>query len=380
MVDAHGVCNFCRDFEAKLSELQRLQGQPQALARLVETVQAAGRGKAYDCVVGLSGGVDSSYVLHLVKEQGLRPLAVHLDNGWNSELAVANIHALVDKLGVDLYTHVIDWDENRDMQLSMFKAGVIDIELLMDNAMLALNYQCAARYKLRHIISGSNRATEGVRMPRGWNHFKLDAMNIRAIHQRFGTLPIKTHPLLGTLDHLRYKYWNKLEWVSWLDYVDYNKQAAVALLTERYGYKPYPYKHYESVFTRYYQGYLLPAKFNVDKRRVHLSTLIMSGQITREQALADLASPPYDPQQLQRDQQFILKKFGVDEAWLADYLKAPIHAHADYPSELPRWERWLALGSRLKALKARPGSGPSPLPPPEGVESPRERPVSDSKG
>ena len=159
VVDAHGVCNFCRDFEAKLSELQRLQGQPQALARLVETVQAAGRGKAYDCVVGLSGGVDSSYVLHLVKEQGLRPLAVHLDNGWNSELAVANIHALVDKLGVDLYTHVIDWDENRDMQLSMFKAGVIDIELLMDNAMLALNYQCAARYKLRHIISGSNRAT-----------------------------------------------------------------------------------------------------------------------------------------------------------------------------------------------------------------------------
>ena len=347
--DADGVCNFCRDFEAKLPELRRLQGDPLALRHLVDAMRAVGKGKPYDCVVGLSGGVDSSYVLHLVKEQGLRPLAVHLDNGWNSELAVANIHALVDKLGVDLYTHVIDWEENRDMQLSMFKAGVIDIELLMDNAMLALNYQCAARYRLRHIVSGSNRATEGVRMPLGWNHFKLDARNIRAIHRQFGTVPIKTHPLVGTLAHLRYKYWNKLQWVSWLDYVDYNKQTAIDVLVARYGYKPYPYKHYESVFTRFYQGHILPVKFGVDKRRVHLSTLILSGQISRTEAVVDLAAPAYDPQQLQRDQQFVLKKFGVDDGWFSRYVQAPVHAHSDYPSELPRWERWLSRWGRLKA-------------------------------
>jgi len=349
--DDRGVCNFCTEFEAKqLSNGQR-RTTADAFTQLIAKIRVAGRGKSYDCVVGLSGGVDSSYVLHLVVEAGLRPLVVHLDNGWNSELAVANIHALVAELKLDLYTQVIDWEENRDMQLSMFKAGVIDIELLMDNAMLALNYQIARRHGLHHVISGSNNATEGVRMPKGWNHFKFDALNIRSIHRRFGTVPIRSHPLVSTLDHLRFKYLNSIEWVSLLDYVNYNKQAAVELLKTRYGYKPYPYKHYESVFTRYYQGFILPRKFNVDKRRVHLSTLIMSGQLTREQALADLEGPPYDPQQLQRDQQFVLKKLGMDEASLQAYLAAPIHAHADYPSELPRWLRMLAIWSRLKALR-----------------------------
>lgn len=346
--DDRGICNFCRDFETKLPELRALLGDTVKLASLIETLRDDGRGKVYDCVVGLSGGVDSSFVLHGVVEAGLRPLAVHLDNGWNSELAVANIHALVNKLNVDLYTHVIDWDENRDMQLSMFEAGVIDIELLMDNAMLALNYRMATKYRLKHIVSGSNRATEGVRMPKGWNHFKLDVKNIKSIHNQFGSVPIRSHPLVSTVDHLRFKYWNKVKWISWLDYVDYNKQAALDLLVRRYGYKPYPYKHYESVFTRFYQGYILPRKFGVDKRKVHLSTLIMSGQMTREDAMKDLAKPPFDEQQLQRDRQFILKKFGKDDAWLDAYVKSPSHDHLDYPSELPRWNAWLAKWDKLK--------------------------------
>lgn len=347
--DEAGVCNFCTDFSLKLPGLASARSGERDMARLVDEVRRAGKGKRYDCVVGLSGGVDSSYVLHLVTQAGLRPLAVHLDNGWNSELAVANIHALVSTLKVDLYTHVIDWDENKDMQLSMFEAGVIDIELLMDNAMLALNCRMAAKYGLRHVISGSNTATEGIRMPRGWNHFKLDAANIRAIQKQFGSRPIKTHPLIGTLDHLRFKYINKVRWVSWLDFVDYNKQRAVELLVQAYGYKPYPYKHYESVFTRFYQGYILPRKFNVDKRRVHLSTLVMSGQITREEALADLANPPYDPLQLQRDRQFIIKKLGKSDDWLERYFASPNHEHLDYASELPRWERWLGARARLRS-------------------------------
>ncbi len=348
--DDKGICNFCRDFETKLPELRALQGDQVKFTSLVKTLRDDGRGKAYDCVVGLSGGVDSSYVLHGVVEAGLRPLAVHLDNGWNSELAVANIHALVNKLNVDLYTHVIDWDENRDMQLSMFEAGVIDIELLMDNAMLALNYKMAAKYRLKHVVSGSNRATEGVRMPKGWNHFKLDVKNIKSIHNQFGSVPIRSHPLVSTVDHLRFKYWNKVKWVSWLDYVDYNKQNALDLLIKEYGYKPYPYKHYESVFTRFYQGYILPWKFGVDKRKVHLSTLIMGGQMTREEALKDLENPPYDEQQLQRDRQFILKKFEKDEAWLDAYINSPPHDHLDYPSELPRWNAWLAHWGKVKEV------------------------------
>lgn len=348
--DDKGICNFCRDFENKLSQLQMLHGDPLKLSNLVEQIKADGKGKPYDCIVGLSGGVDSSFVLHGVVEAGLRPLAVHLDNGWNSELAVANIHALVNKLNVDLYTHVIDWEENRDMQLSMFEAGVIDIELLMDNAMLALNYRMAVKYKLKHVVSGSNSATEGIRMPKSWNHFKLDVLNIKSIHKQFGSVPIKTHLLVGTVDHLRFKYWNKVQWVSWLDYVEYNKQQALAVLISKYGYKPYPYKHYESVFTRFYQGYILPKKFGVDKRKVHLSTLIMSNHMTREDALRDLENPPYDEQQLHRDRQFILKKFGKDDTWLDAYIKGPCHEHLDYPSELPRWNAWLDQLAKLKRI------------------------------
>jgi N-acetyl sugar amidotransferase len=348
--NGQGICNFCLDFELKLPELRVLHSDPIKLQNLVNQIKNDGKGKQYDCIVGLSGGVDSSFVLHGVVEAGLRPLAVHLDNGWNSELAVSNIHTLVNKLNVDLHTHVIDWVENRDMQLSMFDSGVIDIELLMDNAMLALNYRMAVKYGLRHVVSGSNKATEGVRMPSGWNHFKLDVKNIRSIHKRFGSVPIKTHPLVSTIDYLVFKYWHKVGWVSWLDYINYNKQGALTVLIDKYGYKPYPYKHYESIFTRFYQGYILPNKFGVDKRKVHLSTLIMSGQMTREDALNDLKAQAYDEQQLQRDRQFILKKFGKDNAWLDAYIKAPCHEHLDYPSELPRWSAWLQQWGRLKRV------------------------------
>lgn len=348
--DAQGVCNFCTEYLSGHSQREALH-TPAEFERLIAEMKAAGRNGPYDCVVGLSGGVDSSYVLHLAVQNRLRPLAVHLDNGWNSELAVANINALIGKLKVDLYTHVIDWPENRDMQLSMFKAGVVDIELLMDNAMLALNYRMAVKFGLRHIVAGTNHTTEGVRMPAGWNHFKLDAANIRGIQKRFGTERIRSHPLIGTLRYAYYRYVRGIQWVSLLDYIAYDKQSAMGLLQERYGYKPYPYKHYESVFTRFYQGYILPRKFGIDKRRVHLSTLVLTGQMTREEALADLEKPPYDADQLQADRKLVLKKLGIDEAWLADYIAREAHAHEDYPSEKKRWDYLLAQRSRLKTMR-----------------------------
>lgn len=333
--DENGFCNYCTTFlkrieeaQAKIADLQLHRDE------LISAIKADGKGKKYDCIVGVSGGVDSSYALYLAVKHGLRPLAVHLDNGWNSEEASQNIANMVDKLGVDLYTHVIDWEENRDLQLSFFKANVVDIELLMDNAMLALNYQQAAKYGIRYILFGYNMATEGMSIPLGWNHYKRDVYNIRQIHKRFGSHPIKTHPLFPTTDYLRYKFIHKIKGVSFLNYFPYNKSEALDILQNEFGYKPYPYKHYESVFTRFYQGYILPRKFGYDKRRVHLSTLIISGQMTREEALKLLEDSPYpDPIQEEQDRIFVMKKLGFTEESFDRYMSAPEVPHQVYGSE-----------------------------------------------
>jgi N-acetyl sugar amidotransferase len=335
--DAAGVCNYCTAFELKWRDAVKIAADHLAhrdefLARVKEN----GRGKEYDCIVGISGGVDSSYVLLLAKQHGLRPLAVHLDNGWNSELASHNIANLVKHLGVDLYTHVIDWQENRDLQLSFIKAHVVDIELLMDNAMLALNYQQAARHGLKYVLSGNNLATEGMRMPEGWYQFKFDARNVRSIQKRFGRLPIRTHLLMSTFDFTWYEFVRGIKRVPFLDYFPYNKAEAVETLKREVGYKPYPYKHYESVFTRFYQAYILPRKFGYDKRRVHLSSLIVSGQMTRDEALALLATPPYpDAKQQEQDRTYVLKKLGLTEAAFEEYMRAPGIPHSHYGTEEP---------------------------------------------
>jgi N-acetyl sugar amidotransferase len=333
--DAAGVCNYCSTFEKKWREASDVVADHRSHRdEFLERVRRNGRGKEYDSIVGISGGVDSSYALYLAKKHGLRPLAVHLDNGWNSELAAHNIANLVKRLDVDLYTHVIDWQENRDLQLSFIKAHVVDIELLMDNAMLTLNYSQAAKYGLKYVLSGNNLATEGMRMPEGWYHFKFDKRNVRRIQERFGKTPIRTHLLMSTLDYVWYEFVRGIKRVPFLDYFPYNKAEAIETLQREVGYKPYPYKHYESVFTRFYQAYILPRKFGYDKRRVHLSSLIVSGQMTRDEALALLATPPYpDPKQQEQDRVYVLKKFGLTEAAFDEYMKAPGIPHSHYGSE-----------------------------------------------
>lgn len=335
--DAAGQCNFCRDFETALAIMPSAEEREARRRALVREVREAGRGKRYDCIVGVSGGADSSYSLWLAVNEGLRPLAVHLDNGWNSELASHNIATLVSRLNVDLMTHVIDWEENRDLQRSFFAADVIDIELLMDSAMLATNFRAARRFGVKYILSGSNQATEGMRMPAGWNHSKYDAANARAIHQRYGHVPIRTHPLYSTTQFLLDRYLRRIRWVSFLDYFEYNKVKAMAFLEGQLGYKPYPYKHYESVFTRFYQGCILPLKFGVDKRKLHLSALVVSGQMSRDEAIALLEDDPYpDPLQKRDDRYFVLKKLGFSEAEFDAYMARPPLPHATYPSELNR--------------------------------------------
>ena len=332
----NGVCNYCTDFLAMLKTAQeKVVDRVAHREELIEEVKEAGKSKEYDCVVGVSGGVDSSYALYLTVKNGLRPLAVHLDNGWNSELASHNIANLVTSLEVDLYTHVIDWEENRDLQLSFFKANVVDIEMLMDNAMLALNYRQAANYSLKYILQGTNMATEGLAMPKGWNHFKYDVRNIRRIHKKFGSVPIKTHPLISTLDYLWFEFVRGIKWISFLDYFPYNKFEAMETLKREVSYKPYPYKHYESVFTRFYQAVILPKKFGYDKRRVHLSTLVASGQMSRADAIRMLETPPYpDPQQEEQDRLFVMKKLGFTEQSFQEYMEAPGVPHEFYGSEV----------------------------------------------
>lgn len=334
--DGNGVCNYCKIFARRLEKYRPgVNDIPARREELLGRVKAVGKGKAYDCVVGVSGGIDSSFALYLAVRNGLRPLAVHLDNGWNSELATYNIASLVKVLGVDLHTHVIDWKENRDMQLSFVKAHVVDIELLMDNAMLAANFRQAARHGVRHVLTGVNVVTEGMPMPPGWTHCKVDVRNIRRIHRRFGHIPIRTHPLVSTLGYAWFSVARGISWIPFLDYFDYDKSHALTVLQREVGYKPYSHKHYESVFTRFYQAYILPRKFGVDKRRVHLSSLVVSGHISRDAALLSCEGSPYpDQEQERQDKTFVLKKLGISESDFADYMAAPPVAHERYGTEV----------------------------------------------
>jgi N-acetyl sugar amidotransferase len=336
--NAAGECNFCTDFrrDAHAVVFEDEGARAKRLADLVERVKRDGRGKTYDCIIGVSGGVDSSWTLVKAVELGLRPLAVHMDNGWNSELAQNNIANLVHSLDVHLYTHVINWPEYRGLMQAFFDADVIDIELLYDNAMLAVNNIQARRYDLGFILSGSNTATEGMPLPAGWNWYKRDKRNIRAIARRFGDTRISTFPLYGTIDYLLNQFYHRISWVPFLDYINYDKAEALHGLESNFGYKRYPFKHYESIFTRFYQGYILPRKFGVDKRLTHFSTLIMSQQMSREDALAALSGPPYESEaRLEEDLAYFLKKMGWTREQLDAYLARPEVPHSAYPTERP---------------------------------------------
>jgi N-acetyl sugar amidotransferase len=344
--DNDGICNFCTEFLERSSHIihEDEQAKEQRLERFVETVKSAGKGKTYDCVVGVSGGVDSSWTLAEVKRLGLRPLAVHMDNGWNSELAQNNIANLVQGLGLDLYTHVIDWEEYRALMQAFFDADVIDVELLYDNAMLAVCYQQARKFGVKYILSGSNQATEGMRMPKAWNWYKRDVRNIKALAKRFGGVRIKTFPTHSTLDFILDEFVRGIRWISFLDYLPYNKFGALDVLERDYGYKRYPFKHYESIFTRFYQGYILPRKFGVDKRLLHLGTLVAAGQMSREEALEGLAGIPYPSGQDQdSDIRYFLKKMGWSEADLDAYIARSEVRHDAYGSENGTYELLLKI-------------------------------------
>lgn len=335
--DELGNCNFCN--EIFQDNTPKIIDNSNSLEFLVEEIKSSGLGKKYDCIVGVSGGLDSSWALVQAVKLGLRPLAVHMDNGWNSELAQSNISNLISKLGVDLYTYVINWKEYRILMESFFKADVIDVELLYDNAMLAVNYRQALKYNVKYMLMGYNTSTEGIKMPKNWNWFKYDVKNIRSIAKLNDYPKLTSFPTFSIFDFIYCSYIRRVKSVPFLDYFEYSKENALNDLTLNYSYKPYPYKHYESIFTRFYQGYILPKKFKVDKRRVHLSSLIVSNQLGRNDALSKLDEDPYiSVRQFEQDRSYFLKKMNWTEIQLDEYINRPGIFHDKYPTEKPIWE------------------------------------------
>lgn len=320
------------------------------LQALVEQIKASGVGKPYDCIVGVSGGVDSSYVILRAVQLGLRPLAVHFDSGWNSELAVDNIHNIVTRLNVDLYTHVIDWREMRDLQLAFLKASVANCDTPTDHAFGWVAYQQAAKYGVKYILSGANLASESI-LPQSWGYNAADAKHVKAIHKRFGTAKLKTYPLMGLFKrHLWYPRVRGIKTVRPLDLMPYRYSEAKAQIASELGWRDYGGKHYESVFTRYFQGYYLPTKFGYDKRLAHYSSLILSGQMTRDEALRLMSTENYPDDLRKQDHEFIAKKLGLHPRELDAIYELPLRDYSDYPNA----KRWWDLAAQINGGKRAP--------------------------
>jgi len=346
--DAQGVCDHCNNYRTNvLPHWHTDEVGLQLLSRDVEKIKKEGVGKDFDCILGMSGGVDSSYLTYLAKEKlGLRPLVFHVDAGWNSQIAVNNIEMLVDKLGLDLYTEVIDWEEIKDLQLAFFKAGVPFLDIPQDHAFFATMYNFAEKYNIKYILTGANYSTECVRNPVEWIYYGTDVTLIRDIHARFGKRPLKKFPLSNILRHKIYlRYFKKIQVIKPLDYFPYHKEDAIQLLEEKFGWQRYPQKHFESRFTRFYEGYWLPTKFGYDTRRVQFSSLILTGQMTRAAALEALKEPALDEATVAQEMEFVANKLDISVAELKGFLDLPNKTHLDYRSQA-RTFHWGA-----KALK-----------------------------
>jgi N-acetyl sugar amidotransferase len=344
-----GVCDHCEDYIENVAPgwQQGAEGRNQ-LARIVEDIMKSGKDKDFDCILGLSGGLDSSYMLHLiVTEFGLRPLVFHVDGGWNTDIAVNNIQMLVEKLGLDLYTEVINWQDMRDFQLAFFKSGVPHLDIPQDHAFIATLYHFARKHGIKYIINGGNFSTECVRNPLDWLYHGTDMAQINDIRRQFCSRPLKYYPFSSILYHKVWlRYINGVKVVKPLNLLPYTKQIAIDTLTSRYGWRAYPQKHFESRFTKFFEGYWLPTRFGYDTRRVQYSSLIQTGQMTRDDALKLLEVPAYDPEKIDEEFEYIATKLGISVNELRSYHSMPLKSWRDYKNQA-----WMfGLGSRILKL------------------------------
>lgn len=353
--DAKGVCNHCRDFDAVTCRnwFPNEEGALR-LKDIVERIKIDGKGQEYDCIIGLSGGVDSSYLALKVAQWGLRPLVVHVDAGWNSELAVANIEKIVKHCNFDLHTHVVDWEEMRDLHLAYLRSGYSNQDVPQDHVFFASLYHFATQNNIRYILSGGNIATEGIFATAWHGGSAMDAINLKAIHRQFGERPLRTYNTISFFEYyVWYPFVKKMRTVRPLNYMPYDKQAAIAELEATIGWRSYGRKHGESLFTKVFQNDYLPRKFGYDKRLPHLSSLIVSGQMTREQALAKLAEPLYDPDELEIDLNYFCKKLRITREQYEGFITGRRSEYTDYPNWVSRHRMLKWVQSKVEGLLGR---------------------------
>lgn len=349
--DDNGVCNHCKDAEQKLKNgwFPNEHGK-ELLETKSHEIREYGRNKEYDCIIGVSGGVDSSYLLHLAKvEMKLNPLVVHVDAGWNSEIAVRNIESLVKKLDLDLVTFVVDWDEMRDVQVAFLKSSLANQDVPQDHVFFAKLYEFAIRKRIKYVITGSNLSSESI-LPASWGYEAMDSIQLNYIHKKYGELKLKNYPTISYWKYkIYYPYIKKMEIITPLNWIDYDKNKAIDFLIDNYGWRYYGGKHHESKWTKFFQAYFLPQKFGFDKRRAHLSSLIVAGQMARVDALTELQAPLYDLTELQQDKTYIAKKLGITLQAFESLIRLKNRDFSEYPNYQRRNDFFVKLKKKLKA-------------------------------
>lgn len=347
--DADGRCDFCENYYSiiKPSWNPNKEGKKELL-KIAEKIKQDTKGKKYNCIIGMSGGVDSSYLTYIATEvMGLNPLIFTVDSGWNLNVAVENIEKIVKRLKLDMYTEVVNWQEMKDLQLAFFKSQVPYQDLPQDHAIFAGLYNYAVKNGIKYVLTGGNISTECVKPPFEWTYIN-DIRMIKDIHKRFGKLPFKTFPLCGMLkNRIYYRGIKGMKVIKPLDYIPYVKEDAIKLLEERFGWERYKNKHYENVFTRFYEGYYLPKKFGYDKRRCYFSSLILTEQMTREEALKELENNPYDEKQAMEDKAFIAKKLGISVEKFEEIIAGENKTYRDYKNQADALNFFIHLAQRL---------------------------------
>jgi len=336
MFDENGIYDHCNTFYNSIKPFWNPNEKGnKELMKLVEKIKYEGKGKDFDCIMGMSGGIDSSYLLYkMVIEFGLRPLVFHVDAGWNSQIAVNNIERLVDGLGLDLYTEVINWEEMKDLQLAFFKSGVPHIDVPQEHAFFATMYKFASKYKIKTILTGGNYSTECVRNPLEWMYYQSDSIQLKDIYKKHGTRKLSDYPVTKILWHKVWlPYFKGIKLYRPLDFIPYNKDEAMQTLVEKFGYQKYPQKHFESRFTKFYEGFWLPQRFGYDTRKVQFSSLILTNQMTREESLEKLKNESYTDEQIKEDFEYVSNKLGITTEELWSYFHAPKKTFKDYKSQ-----------------------------------------------
>jgi len=334
--DENGICTHCKNAQKKLQERKFYldkETKKKLLVQKINEIKEKGKNKKYDCVIGISGGVDSTFVAYKVKKLGLRPFVFHLDNGWNSKIADKNIENISKKLGIKIHRYEVNWNEFRDLQMSFLKASVPDLEIPTDHALLALLLKIAENNNINYIISGVNIASESI-LPRTWAYGHMDWKYVKNIHKRFGKVKLNDFYHYTMYDYVNYRILKNIKTIQILNYINYNKEEAKKIIKKELNWEDYGSKHHESIYTRFVQAYILPKKFNIDKRKAHLSSLICSGQITREEALKEIEKDVYPSEKIKEDQQFVLDKLEISEKEFNQLLSLPPKSFLDYPSYL----------------------------------------------